>query len=125
MAPRPNVTAEKKAKFIEEFKKRGSIFHAAPAAGCSRRQVQRWRETDPAFALAMHDANYEAADALEDSLYERGMKSDTTAAIFWLKGNRPEKYRERVDNTHRGDPQAPIQFIRMTTTQRRDGTDGE
>lgn len=111
---RNKVTAEKKAAFLEAFKEKGSIFHAAPVAGISRKQVHAWINTDPAFAKAMAEHKYEAADALEDSLYERGMKSDTTAAIFWLKGARPEKYKDRVDATLKGDPKQPIVITSMT-----------
>jgi hypothetical protein len=38
-------------------------------------------------------------DALETSLYERAMRSDTVAAIFLLKGARPHVYRDRHEVT--------------------------
>jgi len=42
----------------------------------------------------------EAGDALEDKLNELAFEGNVTAAIFLLKGLRPEKYRERYEHTN-------------------------
>jgi hypothetical protein len=85
----------KKALFLEELRKHGTVYHAAQAADVGRRTVYQWREKDAEFAAAWSDAHEDALDALEESLYRRGITRDTTAAIFLLKGNRPEKFHDR------------------------------
>jgi hypothetical protein len=88
-------TPQKKAAFLDALRERYSIYHAAKTVGVGRRTIYRWRDADPDFEAAMEDAKGDAVDALESSLYERAIKSDTVAAIFLLKGALPDKYRER------------------------------
>lgn len=64
----------------------------------------------------MADAREDAVEALEDSLYERGLAGDNVAAIFWLKGAKPEKYREQVAVRHGGDPTNPAPIRIQTIT---------
>lgn len=90
-----NGTAKKRAAFIVALREKGSVYHGAKTAGVGRNTVYTWRKRYPGFAKEWDAAIEDAADELEASLYERGMTKDTTAAIFWLKGHRPEKYRER------------------------------
>ncbi len=110
---RDNERDAKKAAFIAAFKERGAVCHACETAKVSRATVYRWREDDDDFAQAWEDVKDAAVEILEKSLYERGIgweedvfdkngrhtgtrkRHDTTAAIFWLKGARPHKYRER------------------------------
>lgn len=102
-------TPEKKAAFIEELRRHGSVYHAAKAADVGRRTVYAWRDADEAFAAAWTDAHDDALDALEESLYRRGITRDTTAAIFLLKGNRGDKYRDRASHEHTGKDGGPIE----------------
>jgi hypothetical protein len=55
----------------------------------------RWRKDDDEFAKGWDNAIEDAVDTVETSLYERALAGDTTATIFFLKGNRA-KYRDRV-----------------------------
>ena len=88
-----SVTAKK--KFLEGLVKKCSVYHAAQIAGISRMTAYRWRKDDLDFAGAMDSAIEDAVDTVESSLYERALAGDTTATIFFLKGNRA-KYRDRV-----------------------------
>lgn len=89
-----NHTVEKRDAFIVALQEKGSVYHASQAVGIARCTAYQWRKRFPGFAKDWDAAIEDAADTLEASLYERGMIKDTTAAIFWLKGHRPEKYRE-------------------------------
>lgn len=109
-----NRTAEKKAAFLEALAAKGSATHAAHAAGIGRRTAYDWKVADEEFAAEWKASIDSAIEELERALYERGkgwreqeigedgipfdvgpVKYDTTAAIFWLKGHAPEKYKER------------------------------
>lgn len=92
-------TAEKKAAFLQALEGSLNVGHAARLALIGRRTAYTWREEDEAFAAAWDAALETAIDALEQTLYERAMRSDTVAAIFLLKGNRGGKYRERHELT--------------------------
>lgn len=95
-------TSEKKAAFLAALRERGSVMHAAESAGIGRRTAYDWRDADPEFAAAWEDALEDSTERLEESMFERAMKGDTTAAIFLLKGRRPEVYRERMQFEHQG-----------------------
>lgn len=110
MIQRDISTAEKKQAFLAALQAKGSVYHACKTGGIGRTTAYRWREEDADFARGWDEAKEDAADNLEQSLYERGMTSDTTAAIFWLKGNRPEKFKDRVTAEHTGKDGGPIEF---------------
>lgn len=99
---------EKKTAFLAELGERGSVYHAAKAAGVGRRTVYNWREDDGDFAKAWDDAIEDCVDMVEESLFQRAKKQDTVAAIFFLKNNRA-KYRERVEHT--GPDGGPIVMV--------------
>lgn len=99
----------------------GNVTLSAQKAGVDRRSISRYRLADPTFAEAWEEAREESADLLEIEARRRALdgwdepvfgsggpgcgteqvgvvrKYDTTLLIFLLKGERPEKYRERVD----------------------------
>lgn len=88
-------TPEKRAAFIEELRVRGTVYHAARAAGVGRRTTYAWRDKYPEFAQAWDDALEDSTEILEDSMFQRAIAGDTTAGIFLLKALRPEKYRDK------------------------------
>lgn len=92
---RHDSTDLKKADFIVELTATYSVYHASKKAGIGRRTAYTWRKLDPEFARQWDEALEDSIDALEKSLYERALVKDTLAAIFLLKGAKPEKYRER------------------------------
>lgn len=105
-------TPKKRAEFLAVLRDGYSVHRACQAAKMSRNAAYDWRNADPVFA-ADWDAAYEAGtDTLEDALQERATNKDTIAAIFLLKGRRPEKYRERVDQKLSGD--LNIKIMRFT-----------
>jgi hypothetical protein len=90
----PRVSLKKRA-FLAAFSRSGSLSQAAKNAGVDRRTHYNWRKSDAYYAEAFEQAKLEAADALEDKLNELAHDGNVVAAIFLLKGLRPEKYRER------------------------------
>lgn len=116
------VETPEKVRFLAELAKRGNVRDACKAARIARATPYRWREADPDFAAAWRDALDQAADVLEREAFRRAVtgvqepvfgslgpgqgtgevgavrKYSDTLLIFLLKGARPEKYRERVDN---------------------------
>lgn len=96
-----NEISKDKAKFIRTLSETYSIAYACRSIGIGRTTAQLWRKQDAAFDQEWENALDSAMDRLESSLLERGLEKDTTAAIFLLKGRRPEKYRDhsRVEMT--------------------------
>ena len=88
-----------KERFLVFLKEHGSVRYACQCAKVSRSAIMAHRKKDPVFAQAWVDALDDAADYLEESMYERACDRDTVAGIFLLKGMRPEKYRERTHVT--------------------------
>ncbi len=110
-------SARLKKDFLPEFAKSGTVTHAAQSVGVGRRTVYDWLAKDAEFREAFAEAEQQAIDSLEreavrraldgtdEPVYQGGKqvgsirKYSDTLLIFLLKGNRPSKYRERVDVT--------------------------
>lgn len=105
-----NGTAEKRAAFIEALREKGSVYHAAKTVRVGRTTVYQWRKNLPGFAQEWDNAIEDAADELEASLYQQGIKGNVTAALGWLNANRPEKYQRTQRLEHSGPDGAPIPF---------------
>ena len=106
------LSAQQRA-FLAAYPITGTIGHAAEAAGISRRSHINWirqPEYAEAFAAAK-DAFVEsleaevarrARDGVEEPVYQGGKlvgtisKKSDTLAIFLLKANRPDKYRDEI-----------------------------
>lgn len=109
----------------------------------SVRTIERWKVVHEGFCRALKVAKEVADQRVERSLYQKAIgyetdavkifqyegrevivpyrervQPETTAAIFWLKNRKPEKWRDRVDNTHSGADGGPI-VIQDTDAARR------
>ena len=107
------VTPKKEA-FIEHYTRMGTVKSAAKATGVSRKTVYEWLKADEVFSEGFEHAKENVTDELEQEakrrayeginkpIYWQGKLVDTikeysdTLLIFLLKGNRPEKFRERL-----------------------------
>lgn len=109
-----HVPPEKRDVILDALREKPTYSFAARKARINRRTLNRWRNADPDFNAACIAARNEGLDALEDELVNRGMKNDTTAAIFMLKSLRREIYGDKVQ--HSGDEDAPlvVQIQRIT-----------
>jgi hypothetical protein len=107
----------------------GVIGAAAQFAGVDRSTVYRWRERDPKFELLCQIAVDDAADKLESEAIRRAVegwdepvfysglevgvirkRSDMLLSLL-LKANKPEKYRERIDQTTTATNKTQIQIV--------------
>lgn len=113
-----------KDRFLETLKGSGNVRHACQAAGIDRGTAYDHRRLNEKFRLAWDDAIDDANDVVELELRRRGVQGvekirairvgtdakgrpiyerftereyDTVAAIFILKGERPEKFRDNYD----------------------------
>lgn len=106
----------------------GAVDHdIAQALGISLSTLYRWRAEIPAFREAVQRGKAVADDAVEAALFRRATgysndavkvfqsegqplivpyvehyAPDTTAAIFWLKNRRPERWRDKTEVEHSG-----------------------
>lgn len=106
-----------KSAFLELFSKTGHVKQTCEALDVSLSQPARWRRRDPEFAEAYEEAKQIAAQNLEDEAYRRAVEGVDEPVFFkgdecgtvkkysdsllttLLKGNFPEKYRERYEHT--------------------------
>ena len=113
--------------FLLSLQQNANVRLACEGAGINRTTAYRERWRDPEFAEAWDTAIEEGCDRLEEALFKRAVDGvertifyrDTpigeetsysdTAAIFLLKGHRPQKYADRTDNRHMGPGGGPIQ----------------
>jgi hypothetical protein len=103
----------KKRKWLAGYAICGQLRETSRITGIDMRFHYMWKEKDPNYLPAFEQAREIAADRAEDEVFRRGItgidhplsfKGKLTGdkikqysdllAIFWLKGNRPEKYRE-------------------------------
>lgn len=128
----PDIPDLRKRRYLEALTRTPSKGKAARDAGIDLKTGYNWRhdETDVEFQtalrvaleLGLHRAEDEgwerAIDGWEEPVYQAGrlvgtklVKSDTML-IFMMKGNLPEKYRERFE--HSGPNGGPLQATVIT-----------
>jgi len=98
--------AIKKKAYLSELEKCGAITVAAQRVPVSYKVVMGWRAEDPEFA----DQEFAALERLADRLEaltvavaeDRKDPASTTNRIFWLKAQRPQRFRDRVEHTGPG-----------------------
>ena len=107
----------KKAAFLKAYGECGNVRQAAKAANIDRTTHYLWLHKDEEYATAFEDAQEDAADTLEAEAWARatgGDKPSDTLLIFLLKGMRPEKYRERIDQTVQVDATQTAEVVEDT-----------
>lgn len=102
------VAEHQRSKFIDALAMTGTVSVAAKRAGVHRTTPYEWRDADEAFRAAWDDALIAWVDSLETEAYDRAMSGSDTLLIFLLKGNRGEKYAERVRSEITGKDGGPI-----------------
>lgn len=87
----------RQAVFLQALKEKPIVGRAAEMAGITVSTAYKLRGRSPAFAAAWDDAVVRGVDGLEEVAMERALeKSDKLMELF-LKGLRPERYREKLD----------------------------
>jgi hypothetical protein len=118
---------ENERAFLEALADTCNVRLACAISNISRSSAYLWRKEDSGFAQRWEEAAKIGAAALEEEairrahegwlepVYYKGeirgevRKYSDTLLIFLLKGAKPEKYRERVQNEHIGPNGGPIQ----------------
>ena len=109
------ITPKKKEEFIGDFRTTGNITKSARNLGLTRQAIYQWMEKDEAFKEAVDNAAEEALDLMEAECKRRAEEGcdrpvfyqgnecgaireySDTLMMFFLKGNRPDKYKDRTD----------------------------
>lgn len=92
-----DIRTQQKAKFLHKLGKLGTVLSAAKAAGIGRSTAYEWRDEDEQFRKDWAASVEDNTELLEQTLFQRAIDGDTTAAIFMLKAMKPQKYRERYE----------------------------
>lgn len=135
-------TAKKRAAFLAALQSGYSATGACDQAGIGKTAAYAWRNDEPEFAAEWDEAVDGGTDVLEDEarrravegtdkpIYQGGSKvgvvreySDTLL-IFLLKGRRPEKFKDRVQQQHTGKDGEPLTFT-MTLDKAGDDDDSD
>ena len=121
------LTPQKKSEFLVHFKDTGNVTVSARAVGITRQAVYIWINDDPDFSAAFENAKEEALDLMEAECKRRAEQGclrpvfhkgeecghvreySDTLMIFFLKGNRPEKYKDRQEIS--GNPDSPLNML--------------
>lgn len=123
----PGISHKKKILFLQAMRRYGTVLAACRAVGIARRTHYDWfgqrdkktgelTEEAKHYQLAFRDAQEDVADNLERAAMQRAVKGQwepvvskgrvvthvkrysDTLLIFLLKGNKPEKYHDRVES---------------------------
>ena len=104
-------TQQHKKKFLEGFLFAGTITAGCEYAGVNRTTFYRWLESCPAFVEEYEKAKEAVTDNLEREAIRRAYNGSDTLLIFLLKGNKPDKYREKTQTEHIGTGEIILRVV--------------
>lgn len=123
------VSTKTKEKFLANLADAGNVRAAAYSVGVGRNTPYVWKSQDPEFAKKWDQALEEATDKLEEEARRRALlgvdepvyqsgrlvghvkKYSDTLLIFLLKGQNPQKYRDRWQGELSTNGNIRVQFI--------------
>lgn len=89
--PVQQIQQLKKEQFVEFYRElRGHISDCSRAVGIDRGTYYNWLDSDPAFAMAIGEAEMELNDDMRKALIDKGAEGDLGAIIFYLKNRHPD-----------------------------------
>ena len=121
---RPDLRAERLAKFIVLLSQTGNVAHAARLAKVDYSAIYKYKKTNSDFNLVFEEALDIGTDLAEGELFRRAVqgwdekvfgpkgysglvhKYSDTLLIFLLKGRRRKTYGDTLK--HQGDPDNPL-----------------
>lgn len=127
----PYAPAIWEAAFLRVLARRGNVTDACTAADIERSTAYRRRDDYPEFKALWEEALKQASDSLEDVAWKRAtegtekpvwykgnqvgteLEYSDALLMFLLKGNKPEKFKERMDVTSDDKPLAPVAIVKM------------
>jgi hypothetical protein len=138
MARRSKPTKKKRAEFLELLADTGIVSKATKALNLDRRRMYELRDEDPEFREAWDQALETAADTIEAEARRRAFdgvdepvfyqgeevaivkRYSDNLLMFLLKGNRPDKFKERFAGELTGKDGGAVQ-VAITRTIIRKG----
>jgi len=97
---------DKKALFLEAYKRKLTITRACEAVGITRRTFYNWLNTDPEFRARFEETREALIDLAEAKLFELIKRGNLGAIIFYLKTQ--AKHRGYTDRPEEASQQVKI-----------------
>lgn len=151
---RPTLYRDEFAEQVRKLCRLGATdVELAEFFGVSEQTLNAWKKAHPEFLESITRGKMAADAEVADRLHQRALgyshpavkimtvagkvvreeyiqhyPPDTTAVIFWLKNRRPDRWRDRIEQTHSGPDGGPIQariaveFVRQQARREDDGT---
>jgi len=128
-----NAGQHLKKKFLEGYALTGTVKGGAAFAKVNRCTVYKWLKNCPSFVADFESSKEDVTDDLEQEarrraiegidkpIYHQGIRVDVikeysdVLLIFLLKGNKPEKYRDKTEITGAGG--GPIETKIIVATE--------
>jgi hypothetical protein len=79
--------------------------------GCSPDTICRKKKENKNFAAAIKRGQHKGVANVTNALYEKAIKGDNIAMIFYLKNRDRENWKDKIDNTHSGPDGGPVETI--------------
>ncbi len=95
------LDADTWSMYLGELRTGAGRFRAAKKVGLGARQITAWLKNRPALLEEAKDAALEAAEVVEDKLYEAAVAGEPWAVVRWLK-ERGEGWSEPAAGTGGG-----------------------
>ncbi len=92
-------TAAVKEQFLDLLRNGNSRKTACEQCDISRWTLINHMKAYPDFKQAVEEAEAESIDIVEEALFQKACRGNTTAAIFILKCRRGEKWNEKPDHS--------------------------
>jgi hypothetical protein len=120
------LTANKKKAFLKAYYAAKSVKKACDITGVSRYFVNRWQEEDKGFAKMFNSIATIVIDELEETAIERANSGSDQLLMFLLKGNRPDKYGNKLQIGAGAPPtESPNEWIALAHKAARSEKDGQ
>lgn len=103
---------EKYLRLLRDGQRRGQ---AARACGVSYETVRLHLHAEPWFAHAVHDAEMDANEVVENALFETAKAGNVLAQQVWLYNRSPDRWKDRRNLQVGGNPEGPP--LRLTLEQ--------
>ena len=106
------VLTDEQAAAVEAAVAMGATIPvAAWVAGVPEGRVRKRIDSDPDFKQRLQTARERADQKVIASLYDKALKGNVTAMIFWLKNRLPNQWRDRRDHVVEGQGGGPLKIV--------------
>lgn len=106
--PREKFDANRREIFLNFLRKGIRRTQACKKTGICRATFNKYMNTYPKFAEEVNQAEVDANELIEQSLFNSALKGNVTAQQVWLYNRDPERWQDRRNVTVGGDKENPI-----------------